>query len=266
MAYKLIVSDLDGTFLNNRSEIPEANREAVRLMTEKGVGFALASGRSYHSLDRFYDYLSLKGRGICGISFNGAVTYEVDNLRQLKKILMKNETMRYLVAEMRPFLKDIYVYDADGVLYCEYETETYSGYHTRSRVPNAIKSFDDIDSDIIKILLLDDYSVLSPVYEHLKDIVPGLCNMFFSSKRMLEFTELSATKGSALIFLSSHLGIGMDEIIAVGDNFNDESMISAAGLGVVTANGEESLKTGAGYVTLADNNDGALLEIVENFL
>ena len=266
MAYKLVVSDLDGTFLNDKSEIPEKNLEAVRLMNERGVIFALASGRSYHSLDKFYDALALKGRGICGIAFNGAVTYEIDTLRQLKKVLLNNADMRRLVAEMRPFLKDIYVYDADGTLYCEHETELYSGYYTRSRVPHGIKRFDDIETDVIKILLIEDNAVVTKAYEHMKAIVPGVCNMFFSSKRMLEFTEPSATKGNALRFLSERLNIDISETIAVGDNFNDESMIRAAGLGVVTANAEEDMKMYAGYVTKADNNAGALLEVAEMFL
>jgi len=266
--YKLVVSDLDGTFLNDNSEIPEKNREAVRLMNERGVAFVFASGRSYHSLDHFYDALSLKRRGVSnvGIAFNGAVVYEIDSLRQLQKILLKNESMQRLVAEMRPFLKDIYVYDANGVLYSEYETEIFDGYKTRSRVPCGIKNFGDIKDDIIKIVLIQDHEIVSRVYEHLKDFVPGVCNMIFSSKRMLEFTDLSATKGNALKFTGEYMGIDINEIIAVGDNFNDESMIMEAGLGIITANAEESLKKKAGYVTKATNNDGALMEVVERFL
>ena len=264
--YRLVISDLDGTFLNDKSEIPEKNIEAIRIMNERGVIFALASGRSYDSLDRFYEGLSLKGRGICGIAFNGAVVYEIDTLRQLQKILIKNETMQALTTRMRPFLKDVFVYDADGVLHSEYETEIYKGYYTRSRLPKRITDFTSITEDVIKVLLMGDYEVLKAVYDSLAGFVPGVCNMFFSSKRMLEFTEPSATKGNALRFLGGHLGMDVSEIIAVGDNYNDESMITAAGLGIVTANGEPSLKEKAGYVTKTDNNEGALLEIAEKFL
>ena len=264
--YKLVVSDLDGTFLNDSSEIPEKNIEALRLMNERGVTFAFASGRSFHSLDRFYEALSLKGCGVCGIAFNGAVVYEVDGLKQIQKILLKNESMQGLVSEMRPFLKDIYVYDAGGVLYSEYETEIYNGYSVRSRVPCGIKNFGEITDDIIKVVLIQDHEIVSRVYEHLRDFVPGVCNMIFSSRRMLEFTDLNATKGNAVRFIGEHTGVDISEIIAVGDNFNDESMIIQAGLGIVTANAEESLKRRAGYVTEASNNDGALMEIVEKFL
>ena len=264
--YKLVVSDLDGTFLNDGSEIPDKNREAVRLMNDRGVTFALASGRSYDSLDYFYDALSLKGKGVCGIAFNGAVVYEIDTLRQIRKILIKNELMKFLVSGMRPFLKDIFIYDEDGTLYSEYETEIFQSYGTRSRVKKGIKNFDTINNGVIKVLLMGDYEVLSAVFGHFSDKLKGVCNMFFSSKRMLEFTELTATKGNALGLLGEHLGIKISEIIAVGDNFNDESMIEAAGLGVVTANAEESLKLKAGFVTGASNNDGALLEIAERFI
>ena len=266
MPYKLVLSDLDGTFLDDNREIPERNAEAVRLMTEKGVLFGFASGRSYHSLNRFYDALSLLGRGLSGIAFNGAVVYEIDTYDPLSVILLKNDVMQYLVGLMRPFLKDIYVYGPDGTLYSEYLTDTFTGYATRSNVPHRVADFGGITEDIVKILLLSDYEVISKVHDRLADVVPGLCNMIFSSKRMLEFTDLRASKGNALAFLGERLNIGIDDIIAVGDNYNDESMIARAGLGVVTANAEDGLKPTADYVTEATNNDGALMEIVERFL
>jgi hydroxymethylpyrimidine pyrophosphatase-like HAD family hydrolase len=100
MPYKLILSDLDGTFLNDGPglnidlRIPKNNIEAIRIMNEKKIMFALASGRSYHSLDYFYNALSLKGQGVCGISFNGSIVYEIDNLNPLRTVLLKNELMR----------------------------------------------------------------------------------------------------------------------------------------------------------------------------
>ena len=264
--YKLVVSDLDGTFLDDERKIPEKNIQAVRLMEEKGVMFALASGRSYHSLDGFYDALSLKGKGVCGIAFNGACVYEIDTLKKIKTVLLDNAKMQTLTGMMRPFLKDIYVYGEDGTLYCEYETDTFTGYRTRSRVPGELRDLREIKDGVVKILLIDKYEVLSAVYERLVDYVPGVCNMFFSSKTMLEFTELSATKGAALKTLCERLGVDISETIAVGDNYNDESMVLAAGLGAVTANAEEELKEKARYITGASNNDGALMEIAETFL
>jgi len=266
MAYKLLITDLDGTFLNDKSEIPEKNIEAVRRINEKGIGFAFASGRSYHSLDYFYDALSLKGQGVCGISFNGSVTYEIDTLRPLSKILLGNAVMLEMANIMRPYLKNIFVYGSDGVLYSEHETQNYTGYAVRSRVPHKIvSSFCEIGGDVIKVLLIDEYETLLMAHEAIRDYVPGRCNMFFSSKRMLEFTGLDATKGMALRFLGRHLNIDMSEVIAVGDNFNDESMVKEAGLGIVTANAVDDLKACAKYVTCADNNEGAMMEIVEKF-
>jgi len=264
--YKLVVTDLDGTFLDDGSRIPPKNRDAVKLMDEKGVAFCLASGRSYHSLEYFYDELSLIGRGICGIAFNGAIVYEVDTRRRLRTAALSNKLMRRIVRESRPLTQDVYVYDIDGVLYSEYETEIYRGYYTRSGLPKGIRDLDEIDNDVIKVLLMGDHGMLSDAYARLEGVIRGECNMIFSSRRMLEFTGRDATKGCALKFLGEHLSIDISEIIAVGDNYNDESMILNAGLGIVTANAEESLKAKASYVTRATNNDGALMEIVETFL
>ena len=66
--------------------------------------------------------------------------------------------------------------------------------------------------------------------------------------------------------LGEMLGIKREEIIAIGDNGNDLSMIEACGLGVSMANGRDFLKAKAQYVTQNDNNHDGVAEVIEKFV
>ena len=91
-------------------------------------------------------------------------------------------------------------------------------------------------------------------------------NITFSSDRYVEFNDQAATKGAAVLKLGEMLGIKREEIIAIGDNGNDLSMIEACGLGVSMANGRDFLKAKAQYVTQNDNNHDGVAEVIEKFI
>lgn len=73
------------------------------------------------------------------------------------------------------------------------------------------------------------------------------------------------SEGKALEFLTQRYGINRDEIIAIGDNENDHSMIDYAGLGVAMRNAEESLKKSADYITLTNDEDW-VAEVINRFV
>jgi hydroxymethylpyrimidine pyrophosphatase-like HAD family hydrolase len=73
------------------------------------------------------------------------------------------------------------------------------------------------------------------------------------------------TKAHALRFLASSIGCEMDEVIAIGDSWNDHEMIEVAGLGVAMANAVNSLKAVANYITLSNNEEG-VKHVLEKFI
>ena len=82
----------------------------------------------------------------------------------------------------------------------------------------------------------------------------------------VEVNAPGADKGQAAVALGQRLGIKPAEIIAIGDNLNDVAMLKDAGLGVCVANGREDVKRLADYVTTADNDAGAVGEVIERFV
>lgn len=87
----------------------------------------------------------------------------------------------------------------------------------------------------------------------------------FSKPHYLEVVRHGVNKGVALTRLAEHLGISIDETLAVGDSLNDREMIEAAGLGVAVANARQELKTAADVVTERTADEAAIAEVAERW-
>ena len=84
----------------------------------------------------------------------------------------------------------------------------------------------------------------------------GQLSVMRSKPFFLEFTEAGVTKGTSLNKLIQKLGIKREEVIAMGDSYNDQAMIEFAGLGVAMGNAIDELKSVSKYQTLTNEQDG----------
>lgn len=123
------------------------------------------------------------------------------------------------------------------------------------------------DQPISKILYQNtDVPYLMSLEPQMKHIWEGECAVSYSSNRYMEFNKLGVDKGAGLKHLAEILGIGIEETIAVGDNYNDMSMLQVAGLSVAAANAVDDVKKACDIVTKADNNQGVVAEVIERFI
>ncbi len=134
-----------------------------------------------------------------------------------------------------------------------------------------------IVSDLDETLLNDEHKVCEKNIAAIKKatelgvkFVPatgkGTVSVSYSSNRYLELNKHGVNKGEAMLKLAELLGIKKEETIAVGDNFNDMSMLNAAGLSVAAGNAVAAVKKSCKYVCKNDNNEGVLAEVIEKFI
>ncbi|MDR1532728.1 MAG: Cof-type HAD-IIB family hydrolase [Clostridiales bacterium] len=264
--YKLLMTDLDGTLLDDAARIPPKNAALIKEATARGIKVVISSGRSFLSLARFEEALGLMRPGGYGIAFNGAVVYETDSRRHIRDLRLENHVFKLILAEVRAFNTTNLVYISDRLI-IDTVTALALKYREKSGIPLTMaERLEDIDTDISKFILRGPEEELSRVQRRLAPIIAGKCNMFFSARDLLEFTKLGATKGEGLKFLAEYLQLDPSEIIAVGDQDNDISMLRAAGLGVAVANATDAVKNAADCVTRAINSECALCEVIEKFL
>lgn len=129
---------------------------------------------------------------------------------------------------------------------------------------------DNIDflqgQEIVKALYVNtDYDYLHQIEEDLKDITGDL-DVSYSSNRYIEFNHKGVNKGAGLLKIAEMLGVKQEETIAIGDNFNDLSMIQAAGLGIGVQNTVPDMKPLCDVITDSTNDQDAIAEVIEKYI
>ena len=120
------------------------------------------------------------------------------------------------------------------------------------------------NSIIKKLKSLDKFDLIDTQYMSRKKIKCGteeiLVEYYYT-----EITNESVNKWTALKFLLDKLDISKEEVIAIGDNFNDREMIENSGLGIVMGNSNPFMKI-CGDIIVTDNNSDGVCEAIEKYI
>lgn len=278
LKYKMLVSDMDYTLLNKEKMVSERNREAVRRAMEKGVHMVVATGRIYTSARV---YAKLLGVSTPIIASNGAIIREaafdspVDTEKTIYKDVLSMEAVKEMVRLSRKYGLFCHFFTEDTI-YAEKlinvslrytEWNKFLGEQDKVKikiVDDLERAFEEDKVQILKSVVVDSDS--EKIQGLRNDIVgTGIVSVSQSMKDNLEVMNRGVTKGNAVKMLAQLYGIDREEIIAIGDNENDISMIEYAGMGIAMGNAEESLKSVADHIT-GDYQEDGVAEAIERFI
>lgn len=265
MAIKLIVTDLDGTYLNsNHVTIPQENIDAFRRAHEMGIKVAIASGRTRVLTDYileqlpFLDYL---------ITSNGAVTYDLKTGEEISSQLLTNTQAVKIFNILEEYGLPYEIY-FDGN--CFMNGKSYSMFdenHVSPHIYNLLKDFIKEVPDLRDLIgnkgieKLNILSLTGKQRTELEEKISQVGEIAFASSfpktagknGNLEMTDINATKGFAVKSLADALNIGKENIMCFGDGENDCPMLQFAEYSFAMANGSDYAKNAANYI--ADTND-----------
>lgn len=261
--YKLIACDLDDTLLRNDFTISEINLKAIKEVMKKDIKFIVITGRMTASARQFTELIDSQ---LPFGSFQGAEITDP----------LTNETLYSCELEREKIINIIKYAEENNIHVNLYGNETiyvnninkWSDYYRSFAREIDIKAVGCLQKfefkSTPKMILIGERHILKKAVidiEANNQINKEEINMFFSKANFLEFTNKNANKGFALKFLAEKWNIARKDIIAIGDNFNDKSMIEYAGLGICMGNGEEKIKQIADFVTLSNEDDGVAYAI-----
>ena len=264
MNVKLIAADIDGTLLNKKRELTSATIAAVRAAIEKGVYFVLATGRPIQAVRGFSEVLGLEKMPF--ILYNGAMAMMDGEV--LYSLTFPAETARMVVEEGHKRNSTMICW-ANNKLYSETVNEKINFYKSFSGVePIVLKSLADVADEgagITKFVWYDDDERTKLNFDEFSETMGDRLNVHPSQHDFLEFVNKDCSKAIAMQKICEKLGIDVKDTVAIGDGFNDLSMLRFAGLGVAMGNADERIKKECGYVTDGNDNDGAA-KFIEKFV
>jgi Cof subfamily protein (haloacid dehalogenase superfamily) len=268
----LIGIDVDGTLLDSDGHLPPANRAAIHEAVARGIHIALVTGRSYPFARPAADGLPAS---ITLIVSSGAVERGMDGTTLARRLLSRDVARRVL-ARTRPYRDAAaLVFDRDEGRQIVFETMDWEhpgrkGYYARNQalIAQAASLESALDEDPIQVMFNGFVDVIRPLASELQreagDFAVSLTEYVARDFSLVDITAPEATKGRALAWRAGQLGLTRDEVMAVGDNFNDLEMLEYAGTAVVMGNAVPELKTRGWYVT-GHQNDAGLAQAVERF-
>ena len=267
--YKLIFSDLDQTLIV-KNHIPTFNLESIKKAKEKGVKFIISTGRNYDYMCHLLKELETENlENEYTICNSGSTIYENKNKNLIYFKGIDNETLN-LVFEYGKKINEIFImFDTfNGTfLYNEDKLDKENMKYFKYKV---IKNIDDIkNTEIIRIVFSkNDLKFLKNIEKEIKKDknFENKVSYYISANRFLEFNAFGVSKGEALKWLSNYLKVDIKETIAIGDNYNDESMIKVAGLGCCVKSANDDIKKISKYICEKDYFEGSVKEIIDKFI
>ena len=288
--YKLIAIDIDGTLINSYGEITNENKKAVKKANEAGINVILASGRNYATIQSFSNDLNLNKYAICG---NGSSIYDIKNNKVIyEKTLSKEKVLDIIkICEENSIYYNIYTESSILTQKLNYNTLVYYNENLKKQdgkktyiniIENLYKYVKESEIDkYLKITICDDSQVIfKNILKTLKNIKGiDVLDVEHMSRKIIKtgsteikveyfYTEVTAEntdKWNAIKFLAKELGIENKEVLTIGDNINDKTMIENAGLGIAMGNSNPSIKEVADCV-VNDNDSSGVAQAINKFV
>ena len=257
LKYTLIATDLDGTLLDDEKMISDRAKKAIAEYQQRGGIFTIATGRKEESAQRFAEQLHVKAPVV---AFNGAKVIDFHKGKSLLERSLDSALAVEAYIALRTLQKDIVIY-SDGKPLVSGVTPVISKY--MHSIEMSLRTVDDIHElskhIITKILIIDPAKEFDRIIQALTPILGSQLNAISSDDEYFELLPPGVSKGNGLAIIAESLGIPMSETVAIGDHFNDISMLLAAGLGVAVANAREEVRHAADYITTDNNHDGVAI-------
>lgn len=264
MSIRLLAIDLDGTLVNHQLQMDPRDVTAVRAAAAAGVTVVLATGRMFTSSLRYAEPLGLTGPII---NYQGAVVRDLASGEVWYRCELSVDLQQRVLALAEPKDWHVNVY-VDEVVYTARARPEADLYARVALVPYQVVGplSKWVHQEATKMVLVDlDPSGVPARIAELGAWMQGAARVTRSLDWFVEVVDLQVSKARALAMVAQRLGVPQAEVCAIGDNLNDEDMVSWAGFGVAMGNAPDALKAVAKHVT-GSIQDAGVSQVIERFV
>ena len=250
--FKVIITDLDGTLLNNKHQISEFTKIVFQQLHDENYLIIVATGR--HHLDAM-PILEDLGCPFYLVTSNGARIHSPAS-ELLYSFDIKSDAIKSILdLDIHPDFTTVLF--KEKVWQSNKENEKLNSFQTEMNYPNEIVDFNEMeDLSAIKLFFThnDNHRLVALKNEIMKDHSDEF-HAAFSLPFCLEFMDKSVDKSVAIAKILEIENHTFDTSIAFGDGFNDEKMLISVGKALIMENAAESLKTKLPHIEVISSND-----------
>jgi len=271
---RALALDIDGTLLNSRREVSPRNLAAIAAAERAGVRIALVTGRRYPAARKVADLLPLRPTLVL---HNGGLV--VENAVAIRVRPLARAAASAVVAFAKGAGADPVVHvghRGEGLLYVENASPAHtllayylSRSHPDVRVVDRLEDFlRSEEEDPLQVMFggsMEEMGVLASSLEAADFGISVLRTVYPKDDlSLIDVVAPSVDKSEALRYLCARWGIGIGDVLAIGDNWNDRQMLLEAGRGCVMGNADPQLRS-LGLEILPGNDDDGVAHALERF-
>lgn len=257
---KLIAIDIDGTLIDDNHKVSKNTIEAIKTLKANGVEVSLVTGRANCGAKKVMDEMGLK---LPIISHNGGKV----TLEDGKVILNQKFPISYIekvldYGEKNGIYMKVYIDDCFYVTVDNDLTKWSAKNHAMKY--KVVKNFnEEIMEDINLLIMFYDHEIDE---KDLEEFAHLNVEVTTSMPKSIELIPQGVSKAVGLSELKEHLGIKQEEILAIGNSFNDLSMLQFAGKGVAMKNSDPILLNSFDKVSEFTNNEQGVYKILKEYI
>ncbi|WP_313144587.1 sugar-phosphatase [Stenotrophomonas sp.] len=264
----LVAIDMDGTLLDPAHKLTERAKAAIAQARALGVHIVLTSGRPVSGLAPFLHELGIDGDDDYCIACNGGLVRRLGTGENVAEFPLSFEDFRYCEQVARDIGVHFQALDGQRLYTPNQDISRYTVIDSHlSHVPLSYRRVEDMDPSMsfIKLMMIDEPEVLDAAIARLPAELTERFAVLKSAPFFLEVFDHRAGKGPSLQKLAEHLGIDRANVMAIGDQENDLTMLQFAGTSVAMGNAIDAVKAVARFETSANSEDG-VAKAIERFV
>ncbi|MGF7186042.1 hypothetical protein GGQ84_002135 [Desulfitispora alkaliphila] len=259
---RLIAVDLDDSLLDDNFEISHENIEAIEAARDKGIEVTIATGRMYRSALPYAKQLKLS---LPIVTYQGAMIKDFSQNQLIYHQPVDLPIAKEIAAECHQMGLHLNTYIDDSIYVAE-ETEEGKQYQNIANVPMETVGplTDFMEKGPTKMLVIAPETRLNELSQRWQQQYETSLYLTKSKPNFLEIMDKRVNKGVGLLKVTQDLGIyNRDEIMVIGDSYNDIPMFEIAGISVAMDNARSEVKDQATHVTRDNKNSGVAKAIAD---
>ncbi|MHA7962671.1 Cof-type HAD-IIB family hydrolase [Paenibacillus sp. CAU 1782] len=251
--FGIIALDVDGTLLNDDHALLPEVKDAVREAAQTGAEIVLCTGRGPRAAMPIMEELGLAGTMIV---HNGGATVSSSDNHVIAQFTMDNEKLKLFLDTCRREGLQFDLNTAFDVMVEQLSEQAKAIYQHLNVEPVVLNSGDPLPEGLIKMSVFGPMEGIDEVQRYWENLAPTL-QIIRSGDFFIDIQHPGASKGDALKELALQRGMPRERIFAIGNYYNDISMLQFAGLGIAMDNSPDAVKAAADAVCGSNNDAGA---------